>query len=67
MSKIISELTIEGKYKLLVVDEKPSMAGISKYTIDGKDYDPIIAYDMPRGIAIANTPESLVGKEVLFS
>ena len=67
MCKVLSELTIENKYKLLAVDEKPSMAGITKYIIGGKDYTPIIAYDMPLGLAIPNTNESLVGKEVVFS
>lgn len=67
MCKIVSELSIENKYKLLAVDEKPSMAGISKYVIDGKDYEPIIAFDMPRGLAIPYTKESLVGKEVVFA
>lgn len=67
MCKVLSEMTIENKYKLLAVDEKPSMTGVTKYIIDGKDYTPIIAYDMPLGLAIPNTRDSLVGKEIIFS
>lgn len=67
MCKVVSELVVENKYKLLAVDEKPPVMGISKYIIDGKDYDPVTVYDMPFGIAIPYTKDSLVGKEVLFS
>ena len=67
MCRVLSEFTVENKYKVLAVDEKPSMTGVTKYIIGGKDYSPIIAYDMPLGIAIQITSESLVGQEVLFA
>lgn len=67
MCKVLSEANIVDKYKLLTVDEKPSMTASSKYIIGGKDYSPVIAYDMPRGIAIPYTEDSLVGKEVTFA
>ena len=67
MCKVTSELSVQNKYKLLAVDEAPPAVDFSKYVIDGKAYTPITVYDMPLGIAIPYTQESLVGKEVIFS
>ncbi|MBO4903401.1 MAG: hypothetical protein J5518_11470 [Lachnospiraceae bacterium] len=67
MCKVLSEFTVADKYKVLAVDEEPPVTESRHYIIGGKQYTPVVAYDMPFGIAIPNTDESLVGKEVIFS
>ena len=67
MCKVLSEFIIAEKYKVLAVDEQPPVTGSKNYIIGGKEYTPVVVYDMPFGIAIPNTDESLVGKEVIFS
>ena len=66
MCKVLSEFSVGKKYKVLCVDEKPDVKQYSKYEIDGIRFDPVVVYDMPLGIAIKDTKDSFIGKEVNF-
>lgn len=55
----------EGKYTLVGLDSPIPDNWKKKVTIDGKEYDTEIVYDLPNHIAIIGNG-NFVGKEIVF-
>lgn len=54
-----------GKYTVLILDVETSHIRYRKLMIDGKEYEPVIVYDLPQSIAI-EAKGNFVGKEIKF-
>ena len=54
-----------GKYSVLLLDSEIPSAKFSKLLIAGKEYEPVIVFDLPDSIAVAAEGE-FEGKEVEF-
>lgn len=64
MRKVLSQWEIE-KYTALELDDDIPLESYKKYRINGKDYDPVPLYDLPRHIAIEGKGD-FVGNTVEF-
>ena len=65
MCKVIHEFVVAG-YRSLALDEPTPWKQYNYYVIGGKRYEPVIVYDAPKGIAVHDEGETLLGKEVEF-
>lgn len=54
-----------GKYTVLILDVESSHIRYNKLVIDGKEYKPVIVYDLPKSVAI-EAKGNFVGKEIEF-
>lgn len=54
-----------GKYTVLILDVETSRIRYRKLMIDGKEYEPVIVYDLPQSVAI-EAKGDFVGKEIKF-
>ena len=64
LRKVVSELCV-GHYTALQLDGELPSTSYTKYLIDGKYYDAVPVYDLPRHIAIEATG-SFIDKTVEF-
>ena len=65
MCKVISEIANAG-YRSMALDEPRPAKLYANYIIGGRKYEPIASYGSRYGIAIRDTGESMMGKEVQF-
>lgn len=64
MRTVLSQWQI-GKYTALELNEDIPLKKYSKYRIEGKEYEPVPVYDLPKHIAIEGEGE-FVGNTVEF-
>ena len=66
MCKVKDEIVVK-QYRLLGLDEPVPLTSFRLYKISGQDFEPVIVYDGGNDcIAIYDTGESMLGKEVQF-
>lgn len=65
MIKIEKQLDA-GKYTALFLNSPVPHMNFKKLIIDGKEYEPVIAYDLPKCIAV-NAKGDFEGKEINFA
>ena len=62
--KVTDQLSV-GKYIMLGLDTEIPRTSFNAVIIDGKEYEPIIPYDIKNSIAIKAT-DNFIGKEISF-
>lgn len=64
MNKIVEQFTT-GELTILILETLLPLSNFKKISIDGKEYEPEIVYDMENAIAI-NVDGDFLGKEIEF-
>ena len=64
MSKIVEQFTA-GELTIFILENPLPLTNFKKVSIDGKEYEPEVVYDMENAIAI-KADEDFTGKEIEF-